>query len=92
LDVAFNSHLKYQEISANRISNELQSTEKHAKLQLGLSVSAIVGWLIDRLAKGNPKRAGNLAALMLTAKGVSFIMVREIGMEGHIEAGHCFLK
>lgn len=88
LDVVFNFNFgSIKEFSAQRIYDELQSMEKNMQSYPTLFFgSHDMPRLIDRLAKGNPKRAETLAALMLTAKGVPFIYYgEEIGME-NIEA------
>ncbi len=84
LDVVFNFNFgSIKEFSAKRIYDELQSMEKNMQSYPTLFFgSHDMPRLIDRLAKGNPKRAETLAALMLTAKGIPFIYYgEEIGME-----------
>lgn len=88
LDVVFNFNFgSISEFSAQRIFDELQSMEKNMSNYPTLFFgSHDMPRLMSRLAKGNPKRAEALAALMLTAKGVPFIYYgEEIGME-NIEA------
>ena len=83
LDVVFNFNFgSIPDFSAERIFNELKSMDKNMSNYPTLFFgSHDMPRMIDRLAKGNTKRAEALAALMLTAKGVPFVYYgEEIGM------------
>ena len=88
LDVVFNFNFgSIKEFSAQRIFDELKSMENNMSNYPTLFFgSHDMPRLVSRLAENNSERAETLAALMLTAKGVSFIYYgEEIGME-NIEA------
>lgn len=84
MDVVFNFNFgSIPEFSVERIFRELQSMEKqmtgYPTLFFG---SHDMPRLMDRLAGGDPGRAKALAALLLTAKGVTFIYYgEETGMQ-----------
>ena len=84
MDVVFNFNFgSIPGFSVARIFSELQGMEKsmggYPTLFFG---SHDMPRLMDRLAGGDPARAGALAALMLTARGVPFIYYgEEIGMQ-----------
>lgn len=87
LDVVFNFNFgSIAEFSTQRIFDELQSMEKNMSNYPTLFFgSHDMPRMIDRLADGNPDRATELAALILTAKGVPFIYYgEEIGMHNII--------
>ena len=87
LDVVFNFNFgSIKEFSAQRLFDELKSMESNLSNYPTLFFgSHDMPRLISRLAANNPERAGALAALMLTAKGVPFIYYgEEIGMENII--------
>ena len=87
LDVVFNFNFgSIDKFSGQRIFDELKSMEKNMSNYPTLFFgSHDMPRMIDRLANGNPKKAEALAALILTAKGVSFIYYgEEIGMHNII--------
>lgn len=90
MDVVFNFNFgSISEFSTQRIFDELQKMEQQMQGYPTLFFgSHDMPRLIDRLAGGDTARAGALAALMLTAKGVPFVYYgEEIGMQ-NILAGN----
>ena len=87
MDVVFNFNFgSIPGFSVDRLFSEMQGMEKsmggYPTLFFG---SHDMPRLMDRLAGGDPARAGALAALMLTARGVPFIYYgEEIGLQNII--------